>query len=248
MTQHPSLKGSKAGGKFRSVLKRYEKIKELDEKDKWDEEKDSVYKLPKIKRIKFKVKKTKGPDEEKEGAEGADGQGEHHRSEAGRACCEGVERGQEQDKAEQQEEPGRGAEVVGSGDANGDGGKKDETGMFANHFAPWLLLFSQPPEEDDHSLDSQDEAQAEIDGQSDGGRHQQGEEAVEEDAVDVPEGDRHPLSDHEGDATGHDGLEGVDGQVTPGDLDSFPGEPEQQHQDVGQPGDGGGSGQPCELE
>jgi small basic protein (TIGR04137 family) len=73
MTQHPSLKGSKAGGKFRSVLKRYEKIKELDEKDKWDEEKDSVYKLPKIKRIKFKVKKTKGPDEEKEGAEGAEG-------------------------------------------------------------------------------------------------------------------------------------------------------------------------------
>lgn len=71
MTQHPSLKGSKVGGKFRSVLKRYEKIKELDEKEKWDDEKSSVYNLPKIKRIKFKVKKAKGPSEEKEGEEGS---------------------------------------------------------------------------------------------------------------------------------------------------------------------------------
>ena len=71
MTQHSSLKGGKTGVKFRSVLKRYEKIKELDEKEKWDDEKSSVYSLPKIKRLKFKVKKTKDPDEEKEGAEGA---------------------------------------------------------------------------------------------------------------------------------------------------------------------------------
>ncbi|MFA6636103.1 MAG: small basic protein [Candidatus Omnitrophota bacterium] len=71
MTQHPSLKGGKTGGKFRSVLKRYEKIKDLDEKEKWDNEKGSVYSLPKIKRLKFKVKKTKGPAEEKEGEEGA---------------------------------------------------------------------------------------------------------------------------------------------------------------------------------
>lgn len=70
MTQHPSLKGGKTGVKFRSVLKRYEKIKELDEKEKWDDEKSSVYKLPKIKRLKFKVKKTKGPDEDKEATEG----------------------------------------------------------------------------------------------------------------------------------------------------------------------------------
>jgi len=72
MSQHSSLKGSSVGGKFRSVLKRFEKIKDLTEKEKWDEEKDSVYKLPKIKRIKFKIKKTKGPsDEKEEGAEGA---------------------------------------------------------------------------------------------------------------------------------------------------------------------------------
>jgi len=70
MTQHPSLKSGAKGAKFRSVLKRYEKIKELAEKDKWTEEKDSVYKLPKVKRIKFKVKKPKGPAEEKPAEEG----------------------------------------------------------------------------------------------------------------------------------------------------------------------------------
>jgi len=70
MTQHPSLKLGASAGKYRSVIKRHEKIKELAEKDKWNEEKDSVYKLPKVKRIKFKVKKAKGPAEE-EGAEGA---------------------------------------------------------------------------------------------------------------------------------------------------------------------------------
>jgi len=69
MSQHPSLKGSEYGTKFRSVLKRYEKIKELAEKEKWDEEKDSIYRLPKVKRIKFKVKKAKGPEEEEKEAE-----------------------------------------------------------------------------------------------------------------------------------------------------------------------------------
>ena len=64
MTQHPSLKGSKTGVKFRAVLKRFEKIKELAVNDKWKEDKDSVYKLPKLRRIKFKVKKTKGPAKE----------------------------------------------------------------------------------------------------------------------------------------------------------------------------------------
>jgi len=70
MTQHPSLRSGSKDGKFRSVLKRFEKIKELAAKDKWTEEKDSVYKLPKVKRIMFKVKKTKGTAAE-EGAEGA---------------------------------------------------------------------------------------------------------------------------------------------------------------------------------
>ena len=74
MTQHPSLKSGAKGAKFRSVLKRFEKIKELAEKDKWDEEKDSVYHLPKIKRILFKVKKVKGPAEEEAAAAPAEGE------------------------------------------------------------------------------------------------------------------------------------------------------------------------------
>ena len=69
MTQHPSLKGNKTGAKFRAVLKRFEKIKELAEKEKWEEEKDSVYKLPKIRRIKFKAKKTNKAQEKEEGAD-----------------------------------------------------------------------------------------------------------------------------------------------------------------------------------
>ncbi|MFH1411153.1 MAG: small basic protein [Candidatus Omnitrophota bacterium] len=72
MTQHPSLKGSKVGGKFRSVLKRFEKVKDLTEKEKWDEEKNSIYKIPKVRRIKFKVKKTKAAAEGEEAKEGAD--------------------------------------------------------------------------------------------------------------------------------------------------------------------------------
>ncbi len=71
MTQHPSLKrGGKVGARFRSVIKRFEKVKELAEKDKWDESKDSVYKLPKVKRIVFKTKKVKVA------AEGEDAEGE----------------------------------------------------------------------------------------------------------------------------------------------------------------------------
>ncbi len=67
MSQHPSLKLGASAGKFRSVIKRHEKVKELAEKDKWDEEKNSVYKLPKVKRILFKIKKSKSADDE-EGA------------------------------------------------------------------------------------------------------------------------------------------------------------------------------------
>ncbi|KJJ83947.1 hypothetical protein OMAG_002175 [Candidatus Omnitrophus magneticus] len=57
MTQHPSLKSGSKGTKFRSVLKRFEKLKELVSKGKWDESKDSVYHLPKVRQIKFKIRK-----------------------------------------------------------------------------------------------------------------------------------------------------------------------------------------------
>lgn len=58
MSQHPSLRSSDKDKAQRSVLKRYERIKLLKDKEEWTE-KDSVYKLPKVKIIKFKVKKEK---------------------------------------------------------------------------------------------------------------------------------------------------------------------------------------------
>lgn len=67
MSQHPSLRSSDKGKQHRSVLKRYERIKALKDKEKW-EEKDSVFGLPKVKIIRFKIKKEKAA-----AAEGAEG-------------------------------------------------------------------------------------------------------------------------------------------------------------------------------
>lgn len=58
MSQHPSLRSSDKDKQHRSVLKRYERIKSLKDKEKW-EEKDSVFGLPKVKIIRFKIKKEK---------------------------------------------------------------------------------------------------------------------------------------------------------------------------------------------
>ncbi len=58
MSQHPSLRSPDKGKQHRSVLKRYEKIKILKEKEKWADE-DSVFGLAKVKVVKFKVKKEK---------------------------------------------------------------------------------------------------------------------------------------------------------------------------------------------
>ncbi|MCM8790287.1 MAG: small basic protein [Candidatus Omnitrophica bacterium] len=69
MSQHPSLRSSDKDKQHRSVLKRYERIKLLKEKDKWKEEEDSVYGLPKVKITRFKVKKEKAAAAE--GVEGA---------------------------------------------------------------------------------------------------------------------------------------------------------------------------------
>ncbi|MBF0252942.1 MAG: small basic protein [Candidatus Omnitrophica bacterium] len=70
MSTHPSLKAGSTSGKFRSVLKRFEKVASLAKIEKWDNETSSPFKLPKIKILKFKVKKSKGAAEEKtEGAE-----------------------------------------------------------------------------------------------------------------------------------------------------------------------------------
>lgn len=68
MSQHPSLRISDKDKKQRSVLKRHERVKQLKEKEKWDEE-DSVFGLPKVKITRFKIKKEKAAAVE--GAEGA---------------------------------------------------------------------------------------------------------------------------------------------------------------------------------
>lgn len=69
MSQHPSLRSSDKNKAHRSVLKRYERVKSLKEKELWKDE-DSVYGLPKVKIIRFKVKKEKAAAAA-EGAEGA---------------------------------------------------------------------------------------------------------------------------------------------------------------------------------
>lgn len=71
MSQHPSLRSSDKDKKQRSVLKRYERIKMLEDKEKWDEKKDSVFGLPKVKVTRFKIKKEKAAAAE--GAEAAEG-------------------------------------------------------------------------------------------------------------------------------------------------------------------------------
>lgn len=58
MSQHPSLRISDKDKKQRSVLKRHERVKQLKEKERWDEE-DSVFGLPKVKVTRFKIKKEK---------------------------------------------------------------------------------------------------------------------------------------------------------------------------------------------
>ena len=61
MSIHPSLAMGKKT-RHRSVLKRFERVKALKEKDKWKEE-DSVFALPKLKIIRIKIKKEKAAAE-----------------------------------------------------------------------------------------------------------------------------------------------------------------------------------------
>lgn len=64
MSQHPSLRCDSVGTKHRNVLKRFERVKKLQEAGKWND-RPSIYNLPKVKSLKIKVKKVK---EAKEGA------------------------------------------------------------------------------------------------------------------------------------------------------------------------------------
>lgn len=67
MSQHPSLRVDSVGTKHRNVLKRYERVKKMQEQNKW-KDRPSAFGLPKYKSIKIKVKKVK---EVPEGAAGA---------------------------------------------------------------------------------------------------------------------------------------------------------------------------------
>ena len=58
MSIHSSLRGGGKDKKHRSVLKRYERLKVLKEKNLWDESKSATG-LPKVKMQKQKVKKDK---------------------------------------------------------------------------------------------------------------------------------------------------------------------------------------------
>ncbi len=60
MSQHPSLRVDSVGTKHRNVLTRLERIKKLQEENKWKPvDGSSVLGLPKVKSVKIKVKKTK---------------------------------------------------------------------------------------------------------------------------------------------------------------------------------------------
>ena len=72
MAQHPSLRSKQKNKQHRSVLKRYERVKELKEKEKWADG-DSVYSLPKLKIVKFKIKKEKAEPAAEAAAAGAPG-------------------------------------------------------------------------------------------------------------------------------------------------------------------------------
>lgn len=58
MSIHPSLATSEKDKKQRSVLKRTERIRMMQDKESWKEG-DKVYGLPKIKTIRIKIKKEK---------------------------------------------------------------------------------------------------------------------------------------------------------------------------------------------
>ena len=58
MSIHSSLRAGGKGKKHRSVLKRYERLKVLKDKNLWSEER-SVLGIPKVKMQRLKVKKEK---------------------------------------------------------------------------------------------------------------------------------------------------------------------------------------------
>lgn len=58
MSQHPSLRSKQKSKIHRSVIKRFERVRELKEKEKWKDG-ESVFGLLKLKILRFKLKKEK---------------------------------------------------------------------------------------------------------------------------------------------------------------------------------------------
>ena len=58
MSQHNSLRVESVGKKHRNVLKRFERIRKMQETGKW-QDRGTVYGLPKMKSMKIKVRKAK---------------------------------------------------------------------------------------------------------------------------------------------------------------------------------------------
>lgn len=65
MSVHPSLSSKGKGKRSRSVLKRFERLKELLEKEKWKVG-NSIFGLPKVKTLRRKLKKAKKAAEAEE--------------------------------------------------------------------------------------------------------------------------------------------------------------------------------------
>ena len=61
MSQHSSLRAGRRSKQHRSVLKRFERLKTLKEKEAWREGM-SVFGIPKVKTVRIKVKKEKAAE------------------------------------------------------------------------------------------------------------------------------------------------------------------------------------------
>ncbi len=70
MSQHPSLKTSKAGKRHRTVLKRYERFSALKEKGILKDD-SSVFGMPKLKILRAKIKKEKAEEKPEEATQAA---------------------------------------------------------------------------------------------------------------------------------------------------------------------------------
>ncbi len=70
MSQHSSLKSGRKRKRHRSVLKRFERLKVLEDKKEWKDG-DPIFGLPKVKTVRIRMKKEKAAAEAAPGTEAA---------------------------------------------------------------------------------------------------------------------------------------------------------------------------------